>query len=1128
MNEDQSHSEKWVCFMTTETPIGRYTLGQRIGSGGMGDVYRGLDTQTQTAVAIKILKSELATQEMVQRFIREGEALRQLNHPNIVKLLDAIHEDGRYFLVMELVEGGSLDDLLMQTPRLPITKVLNIALDLADALTRAHRLNIIHRDIKPANVLLANDGMLRLTDFGIARVVDSNITETGSLLGTIAYIAPEIFQGKLADARSDIWSMGLMLFEMMAGEHPFLSDSGVGGSIQAILTQSLPDLESLRPDAPTALIDVINRMVLKDPDERIPRMRLVGAELEAILARETAVSTPETRATEFIIRLEVDRRFETPPAAAVEVLRHNLPVQITPFVAREAELDELGKLLREHSVRLLTIVGPGGMGKTRLSLEVAAKFLQHSAAERLFEHGIFFIDLAPVTSAENIIGATAEAVGCIFQQDGRDPARQLFDHLREKNMLLIFDNFEHLMAGRAFVQEVLQTVPSVKILVTSREKLNLNAETVFILSGMSFPNWETPADALEYGAVKLFLQSAHRVRRDFELDADSLTYVARICRMVQGTPLGILLAASWLEVLTPREISEEISSSLDFLETEMHDLPERQRSLRAVFEYSWSLLTEQERMLFARFSRFHGGFTRDAALQITGTNLRALTTLVNKSLLRRDTVSGRYEVHELLRQYAEEKLEQSADRDGAASAYSHYYLDLLVQLTPRLKGFGQLDALNQIDGDFENIRAAWDWAVQQRSADTIGAALEGLYLYLTFRNRWMDGEQMFGAARQVWSSSGDQPSLLAGRLLVRFPQGRPLEQYRLGLAIAQQHADAFEVAFCQRLIGHWLSHTEFDQDAGVPLMEASLRGYQALGNKFYAAQVLDDLGWSHMLMTDLMTQENVVQQSLDLRRELGDKIGISNSLRNMGGSRGGYFDDTNLAFTYWEEAKAIAYEMNDRLLIAWNATLQAANLLFKGEFERAEALIAEGFPHAAHLNHPVVKGLLILERAAIAGLRDENYALMWRLVDEGFPPGAPLDLQVNMVAFSMVIFACGTHDLSVLPPFVNTFLKLTPLYRLEFTLPMFTPCYVLYLTDQGAFEHAAELHHLYANFNPIFMGRPFAMGWTRNWKVLKQLGARIEGELGSAAYQAAQERSKQLDVNQVGQEVLDFLDDFTR
>jgi serine/threonine protein kinase len=643
----------------TETVLEHYRIGHRIGSGGMGDVFRGLDLRTNSPVAVKVLKSELATQEMVQRFIREGETLRQLNHPNIVKLLDAVQENGRHYLIMELVEGGSLDDLLMQTPRLPMHDVLNIALDLADALTRAHRLNIIHRDIKPANVLLANDGMLRLTDFGIARVVGSDITEAGSLLGTIAYIAPEVFQGRQADVRSDIWSMGLMLYEMLAGMHPFLSDEGTGGLIHAILDQPFPELEVLRPDVPSALIDMINRMVLKDPAERIPRMRLVGAELESILAallsNEIISSTPETQQTQFIVKFGPGSRFETPAAPSPEAFRHNLPIQTLSFVGRETELDEIKNLLREDNVRLLTIVGPGGMGKTRLSLEVAGQFLHTTHEDKQFEHGLYFIDLAPMTSADHIIGAAAEAVGYVFQQDGRDATQQLFDYLHGKNMLLIFDNFEHVISARAFVQEILQAVASVKILVTSREKLNLSSETVFILSGMSFPNWETPADALEYGAVKLFLQSAHRVRRDFQLDADTLTYVARICRMVQGTPLGILLAASWLEVLTPREIAEEINHSLDFLETEMHDLPERQRSLRAVFEYSWSLLADQEQMLFAQFSMFRGGFTRDAALQITGTNLRALTMLVNKSLLHRDTMSGRNEIHELLRQYAEEK-----------------------------------------------------------------------------------------------------------------------------------------------------------------------------------------------------------------------------------------------------------------------------------------------------------------------------------------------------------------------------------------------------------------------------------------------------------------------------------------
>jgi predicted ATPase len=382
--------------------------------------------------------------------------------------------------------------------------------------------------------------------------------------------------------------------------------------------------------------------------------------------------------------------------------------------------------------------------------------------------------------------------------------QQLLDYLQGKNMLLIMDNFEHVISGRTLVQDILRIASAVKILVTSREKLNLNAETVFVLSGMSFPTWETPADALEYGAVKLFVQSAQRVRRDFQLEANDLPFVARICRLVQGTPLGILLAAAWLEVLTPREIVDEISRSLDFLETDMHDLPERQRSLRAVFEYSWNLLSEQERTLFAHFSIFRGGFTRDAALRITGTNLRALTLLVNKSLLRRDNESGRYEIHELLRQYAEEKLAQSAELGAANDAHSRYYLEQLVQLMPKLKGFGQLEALNLIDTDFDNIRVAWVWAVEQGDAALVEPAIEGLYLYLTFRNRIMDGEQLFGAARQVWKATGDNSSLLAGKMLVRFPYGQPLEQFRTGLAIAERHGDAFEIAFCQRLVGHWL------------------------------------------------------------------------------------------------------------------------------------------------------------------------------------------------------------------------------------------------------------------------------------------------------------------------------------
>ncbi|HVO71163.1 MAG TPA: protein kinase [Aggregatilineaceae bacterium] len=264
---------------------GRYQQHDQIGHGGMGDVYRGADTHTGEPVAIKRLHQDIVEDnpDIVDRFRREGEALRQLNHPNIVKLLDAVEEDAKQYLIMEYVGGGSLRDLLDEQSRLPMEAVLNIALDLADALTRAHRMNIIHRDIKPDNVLLAEDGTPRLTDFGVARLGDrSRLTQSGSVIGTYAYLSPEACNGLELDERADIWSFGVMLFEMLAGRVPF-QETSTAAILTAILTKPAPDLQRLRPGTPPALIDLIHRMLEKDRDRRIASVRLIGAELEAII-----------------------------------------------------------------------------------------------------------------------------------------------------------------------------------------------------------------------------------------------------------------------------------------------------------------------------------------------------------------------------------------------------------------------------------------------------------------------------------------------------------------------------------------------------------------------------------------------------------------------------------------------------------------------------------------------------------------------------------------------------------------------------------------------------------------------------------------------------------------------------
>ena len=264
---------------------GRFKLGEVIGQGGIGQVYYGQDLETQEPVAIKALKSHVVEQDpkLLERFRREGEALKELNHPNIVKMLAAIEDEGRHYLVMEYVSGGSLYDVLRRDGKLPIEQVLYIALDLCDALTRAHRLKIIHRDIKPANVLIAPDGTPRLTDFGAARIEKlTNLTKQGSVIGTVSYLSPEACQGESVDVRVDIWAFGILLVEMLTGTRPF-DRKEMLATVLAIVKDPLPDLMEELPDAPTKLVSLIYRMLEKDPNQRIASMRLVGAELESII-----------------------------------------------------------------------------------------------------------------------------------------------------------------------------------------------------------------------------------------------------------------------------------------------------------------------------------------------------------------------------------------------------------------------------------------------------------------------------------------------------------------------------------------------------------------------------------------------------------------------------------------------------------------------------------------------------------------------------------------------------------------------------------------------------------------------------------------------------------------------------
>jgi serine/threonine protein kinase/predicted ATPase len=734
-----------------------FELGEFINQGGMGAVYRGRDKRTGQPVAIKHLKQEVigADNGLIERFVREGEALRALNHPNIVKLLGADTQDTGHYLVMEYVAGGSLAELLSRSGKLSVERTVRIGLELSDALARAHYLRIIHRDLKPANILLTEDGTPRLTDFGVAHVADSDMTGTGMIIGTFAYLPPEVVNGETVDTRADVWSFGVLLFEMLTGKRPFDGDSAAA-QMAAIMTRPTPDLEALRPDAPIALVDLIYRMLEKDRNHRINSMRLVGAELEAILSGQ---STPSARTpTPLAAHGSTPTVTPTPTRPS-----HNLPVQTTPFIGRESELADLKRLLDDPTIRLITILGPGGMGKTRLALEAAG----HTD----FLHGVYFISLAACDSKEQILNSIADALKFQFSRGADLPAHQLIDFLREKTLLLVIDNFEHMLPGAAMVEQFLENAPGIKLLVTSRERLNIQAETVYRIEGMETPKPSVCADmdaAAEHSSVKLFLQGARRADPGFALEADTLPHIARIVGQVQGLPLGILLAASWVGMLSLEEIADEIEKSLDFLESEQRDLPSRQRSMRAVFDYSWDLLTPEEKTAFRALAVFRGGFSREAAQEVAGASLRTLMGLVNKSLLRRN-VSGRYEIHELLRQYAASKLgEDTAEAERIRHAHmDHFlhYLDWDMQKMIEKKSKKQNDSqkmLQQMAQELDNVLSAWQHAVDHHDYETLSKVVENFWFYCFITDRSIDGERAFRQARDTFKM--DQPSGLRGAL----------------------------------------------------------------------------------------------------------------------------------------------------------------------------------------------------------------------------------------------------------------------------------------------------------------------------------------------------------------------------
>jgi predicted ATPase/transcriptional regulator with XRE-family HTH domain len=538
-----------------------------------------------------------------------------------------------------------------------------------------------------------------------------------------------------------------------------------------------------------------------------------------------------------------------------------LPTPPTPFIGREAELGQVAALLADPTCRLLTLTGPGGIGKTRLAIEGAARYAAGNAGQVAA-----FVPLASVTTTDLLVPAIADALGFTFYGPA-DFAGQLVGYLRDRRLLLLLDGIEHLLGDATWdlLAEILRQAPSVKLLIASRERLNLQGEWVIELNGLPAP-LDTPGAAFEEtSAVALFLQTARRSHSGFALSADERACVARICRLVEGMPLALELAAAWVRVLPPCEIAGEIERTLDFLAAAARDLPARHRSLRAVFDHSQNLLSGEERTAFRALAVFRGGFRREAAEWVAGATLHLLTALADKSLLRR-AKSGRYDMHELVRQYAAAQLaENPAEHDAARARHSSYFLTLVERREKDIKRSLQKAVLAELVAEVDNLRPAWEWALEHGQLAAIRSSLRGLSWFYEIRGWLHEGEAVFRRAAEMIGAYRPVPGTAADT---------ELKNVVLGHLLAHQG---------------WFCFRQGRHEQARAALQRSLELLRPLDEPIALADALTAMGMTNHLMGENATASVLLREGLALGRALGDDWvmvvclgGLAMAANNMG------------------------------------------------------------------------------------------------------------------------------------------------------------------------------------------------------------------------------------------------------
>jgi predicted ATPase/DNA-binding SARP family transcriptional activator len=677
-----------------------------------------------------------------------------------------------------------------------------------------------------------------------------------------------------------------------------------------------------------------------------------------MLAQE--LDTPsDTETTNLRAQIESDSlRPPTPPHL------RNWPTYLTPFFGREGELAQISEYLQAADVHLLTIIGPGGIGKTRLVLQAAE---QEAFA---FRDGACFVPLADVSALEHAISAIASALHVSFSESV-DPKQQLLNYLRSRDLLLVLDSLERLVEESELVSELLSACPTLKVMAASREGLNLKQEWRLYLQGLSSPDSGALANLETCSAVQLFLQRARQVRPEFTLSETDRPAVAYICQLVDGMPLALELAAGWVKVLPCAQIANEIERGVDFLVTSMRDVPERHRSMRAVFERSWRLLSGGEQSVLRQLAVFRGGFRLDAAEAVvsllgasssgqppveseasSSTLLHPLHTLlsslVDKSLLQ-VTPSGRYEQHSLVRQYAEERLAESpGENEQAQERHGRYYALRLLEWGERLKSAKQAQALAEMDEEVENVRTAWRWVIAGRRWIKIGQSLTGMILFYRAHGWWLEGEAAMGWAVAVLSEVGLDTII-----------GDPLKALVLGTVLMDQGVCCVQLS-------------RLEQAEGLLEKSLSLLDSAAAGSSILA-MTLGWLGTAEIAQGKHELGGEYLQQGLAVAQESGDRWCIA-MLRLLSGHYARMRDLAEAA-KHYRASQSIFRNLGDRRLMATPHFYLGEMMRLSGDLVGARPHLEESLAFAREVDAPQLAGWSLAALGSVAcGLGDYSEA----------------------------------------------------------------------------------------------------------------------------------------------------------